>query len=182
MERAGTLHPIVDENGHRAFDSNDLGRVAAQRQRKVARTSSSNDAGELAARAFEMFGRGARLADVVIKLRAEPARVRDWHRDWCSFRRPSDMLLSSKDQGELGAILGEFKTPGELIGAIGTQLKRDDDMLEALYEIADLFDVEMERPRDFARTVRTKLLEANRSAQAPSAAASSTAASAPQAR
>jgi hypothetical protein len=161
MERAGALRAIVDEHGHHAFDRDELGLVAARRERRGTRTASSNtDAGSLAARAFKLFTAGARLAEVVVKLRVEPTRVRELHRDWCTFRRPADMLLSSGDQVELGAILGDFRTPQDLLACVGTKLGHLDETIDALHEIADLFGLDMKHPNELVRELRVKQRDA----------------------
>ena len=74
------LHPSTDERGVRLFQRTE---VLLVRERRAQRPiSPRDDAGEVAARVFELFKAGADLRKVVITARVHPHVVRDLYAEW----------------------------------------------------------------------------------------------------
>jgi len=84
------LHPVYDEQGVWRFDPAELEGMLVRPS--VAKTKAKAKAlktfprrdGELAAKVFRMFERGAGLSEIVQVLKVTPKVVRRLHRDWMS--------------------------------------------------------------------------------------------------
>jgi transcriptional regulator with XRE-family HTH domain len=76
-----TLNPTRDARGRHLFDPDEVNRVAA-RQGSAGFRRRTPDAGELAARAFELFEERASLHDCVKALRLTPDDVYELWKKW----------------------------------------------------------------------------------------------------
>jgi hypothetical protein len=91
-----TLHPQRDERGIMRFAESELPErkvrpARATLDRATRDEPKSNRQGEVAARVFEAFASGMGLRHIVMKLRVEPAKVRqlfaEWHLDLIAGER-----------------------------------------------------------------------------------------------
>lgn len=74
------LHPEISDARVRWFDPEE---VSAVRESRAARPPTPKESdGAVAARVFELFKRGASLADVVISTKVHPSTVRDLYGEW----------------------------------------------------------------------------------------------------
>lgn len=74
------LHPSIDASGTRLFDPTEVRVVAERRAERP--VSKRDDAGEISARVFELFQRGANLRTIVITARVPPRTVRELYAEW----------------------------------------------------------------------------------------------------
>lgn len=85
-------------------------------------------AGEQAARAFEMFRDGNELDDVVIELRETPERVDQLHEHWREQTK-ARWVLNPKARDLLKQLVGEFKNVTDLVDALNCQVIKADEKL-----------------------------------------------------
>lgn len=87
------LHPVHAAGGARRFDPDEVERARAHLGVAVAAVDTGFDArddGDLAARLFPLFERGASFADVIGTTRASPESVRALYWEWRQgYRRPA---------------------------------------------------------------------------------------------
>ncbi len=83
MEKRGKLHPIIDRDGIRRFDRNEVESVGRERLRDG--SGAVGVSGELAADVFRMFRDGQSFADIVIHTLASPETIRML---WDEYKRP----------------------------------------------------------------------------------------------
>ncbi len=112
--KAGHLHPVqqmrVLPSGQRravqVFRKSELLKMIERRD--------TNEHGEAAARAFELFEQGQSLRQVVIALRQTPERIEELHDQWerCGG---SELVLTAVAQRELVRLLGPFDGVADVV-------------------------------------------------------------------
>ena len=101
------LHPALDDRGRNLFDRDEVDRLAVKRSaRRTARAQRRLDAGEIAARAFELFDQQVSLHDCVTRLRQTPevlvALWKQWRRgnfrDWIEQENQQRVREQAEEQ------------------------------------------------------------------------------------
>jgi hypothetical protein len=116
-----TLHPVV-ENGVHTFDTDEVQRVAADRERRAA-AGELRDRGAVAARVFARLDAGEELSAIVVAERLDPRVVRDLAREWRALK--AEDLSGPSVPSELAEIqrqLDEDRAWQEQMVAAFTQL------------------------------------------------------------
>jgi hypothetical protein len=105
------------------YDPSEVAQLAARRSRAVPLVS---DAGDIAARAFELFGEGVAGRDVVIRLRQLPERVEELREQWLELGG-SDLVINSAARAALEQLVGPFDGVAALVSAVQGALSRARD-------------------------------------------------------
>jgi hypothetical protein len=111
---AGRLHPQKEmrllTNGQRreikVFNPAELLKILHRR--------APNEPGEVAARAFEMFGEGRPIREVVLALRQTPERIEQLHEQWerCGG---CELVITPVAKRELEHLLGPFVGVADIV-------------------------------------------------------------------
>jgi len=120
-ERKGHLNPRAayrtDNRGaqHKVlvYDPQELAKLATRVHRHVV---NPREAGELAARAYELFDEGAPEKRIVKELRMTPDAISTLHDKWRDGGG-SDVVITENARAELTKIVGPFETVADLIEA-----------------------------------------------------------------
>lgn len=113
--KAGRLHPQKEirllPNGHRreirVFNPAELLKIPHRRE-------PVNEDGEVAARAFEMFGEGRSICEVVIALRKTPEYIVDLHDHW-EWSGGSEFVITPAARREFERLLGPFVGVADIV-------------------------------------------------------------------
>lgn len=98
------------------YDPRELARMAR-------RKADANDAGEIAARAFELFEHGKSLREVVIALRETLPKVEELHEQW-TRSGGSELVITSVAKRELEVLVGPFEGVAGLVQRVGELMNR----------------------------------------------------------
>lgn len=101
-QRAMRMLPHGAQREVQVFDPRELSKMA---RRKI--DVHGNDAGEIAARAFELFETGKSLREVVIELRETLPKVEELHEQWLRSGG-SELVITPVAQRELERLVGRF--------------------------------------------------------------------------
>jgi len=115
--KAGRLHPKKEirllTNGHRreirVFDPAELLKIPHRRE-----PNELDEHGEVAARAFEMFGEGRPIREVVIALRRTPEYIEELHDHW-EWSGGSELVITPVARRELERLLGPFVGVADIV-------------------------------------------------------------------
>jgi hypothetical protein len=99
------------------YDPRELTAMGARGGRVVA----PGDAGELAARAFELFDDGVPLRRVVTRLRETPARITELHDQWTELGG-ADLVVTEAARAELERFVGPFADVAGLVERVRATL------------------------------------------------------------
>lgn len=116
-ERRGILHSERAQRGKSVrllivYDPRELMKMPRRH-----RTPPPNEAGELAARVFEMLEDGKNLREILIETRETPAKIDELHQAWCDAGG-SELILGRAARAEIEPIIGAFSTVSELVQKI----------------------------------------------------------------
>lgn len=101
-DKRGQVRPLI------LYDPVQLGRLPRKSY------APGRDAGECAARAFELFNLGTPLIEVVIEVRELPERVRQWHEEW-KLGGGAEVTVTGIQHDHLVQLVGDFKGVAGLI-------------------------------------------------------------------
>jgi hypothetical protein len=82
--------------------------------------------GEIAARAYELFGQGMSFREVVVAVRQTPEQVRALHEKWLDDGG-ADLVITPAAKDMLVAKVGDFGSVAELVERVGSIGKRKRD-------------------------------------------------------
>jgi len=124
----GLLHPktalrTLVSGAHRevlVFDPRELAKMARRKG-----DSNPNDAGEISARAFELFETGKSLREVVIALRETLPKVEELHEQWMRSGG-SELVITPVAQGELERLVGPFEGVAGLVQRLDELMSKTD--------------------------------------------------------
>ena len=120
-QEEGLLSPVLGQRkghmGQRELWLYDPRELAGIPRRKITASGTSDDPGEIAARAFERFDDGVALRGVVVALRIPPERAADLHDQW-SRMGGADLVVTPAARRELVQLVGEFQDVAGLIAAV----------------------------------------------------------------
>lgn len=126
-ERKGILHPRKVWRPDRRGVPHELIVYDPHELAKIPRRSNSHltprDPGEMAARCFEMFDRGATLREVVIDQREHPDKVRDLQDKWLDMGG-ANLVISPSAKEMLEEVLGAFTSVAELVERVQSYAER----------------------------------------------------------
>jgi Helix-turn-helix domain len=123
--RKGILNPIREtrwckdgrEHDVWVFDPKEL--VAAPTPRRRGREEPS--AGEIAAKAFDLFNDGAKQRDVVVATNAEPEKIRELHETWLEMGG-ADFVITPAARIDIEKLLGPIGDIAELVEKLRAKL------------------------------------------------------------
>lgn len=111
LEESGALVPDRDERGRRLFSRLAVERLAKDRGLSGGAVGRVLDAGEVAARAFELFASRRSLVDVVVELRRPVDELRTLQRIY-EEERGGGLLLAGAERRALSTLAGRKLTSG----------------------------------------------------------------------
>jgi hypothetical protein len=121
--RQKKLHPHKEQRTLANGTVREVTVFSLQEVIKLARRRGVPDAGEMAARAFELFMEGTPLHEVVIKLRQAPERIEALHEQWLSCGA-SELVLNPVARRELERLVGPFNGVAELVQRVAELASR----------------------------------------------------------
>lgn len=101
------------------YDPREIVKLATVR---IAQIPKRADPGEVAARAFEMFGRDHSMHEVVVELRRAPAEVKALYQEWLELGGTA-CVVTEKHRELLVALVGEFETVSDLVEIIERRMR-----------------------------------------------------------
>lgn len=123
------MHPLTAlrrlvSGAHRevlVFDPRELAKMARRKG-----DANPNDAGEIAARAFELFETGKSLREAVIALRETLPKVEELHEQWMRSGG-SEIVITPVAHRELERLVGPFEGVAGLVQRLGELVNKDED-------------------------------------------------------
>jgi hypothetical protein len=123
LENADLLHPgrMRGPNGREVivYDPDELVKAVPRKRLGI----TAYDPGERCAQAFEHFERGASINEVVVKMREEFKRVRDWRTDWLDGGA-CDRVIGEEARSVLAEIVGDFDSVSDFIERVRSIVKK----------------------------------------------------------
>jgi excisionase family DNA binding protein len=122
-EKAGRLHAhkqmrLLSNGQHREL------RVYKEAEvRRFLRRRDPNDDDEVAARAFERFGAGQPIREVVITLRQRPERIERLHEQWMDCGG-CELVITPVAKRELERIIGPFVGVADIVERVAELAKK----------------------------------------------------------
>ncbi len=98
------------------YDPNELARMPRRHKQLPA-----NEAGELAARVFELLNEGHPVSEIVIRTRETPARIEELREAWLDGGG-ARLMISKPAKVELERFVGPFATVAELVQRVTDKL------------------------------------------------------------
>lgn len=142
-ERKGVLHPQrtyrVDGRGHErlviVYSPDEVSKLAIRMNRGAILP---RDAGEVTARAFDLFEEGKSAREIIRELRLTVEAVQELHEKWRDSGG-TEIVISPKAKDALEKILGPFKTVTDLVDRIESSLVITSNTKHALEQIVGPF-------------------------------------------